>query len=123
MSINLTIAVALIFIIMMIVIIKNVKNKKLQLSYSIFWIVTGLILIIVLLIPGCLANITKFLGFEITSNMIFFITIAMAFYLILELMTTLSKESKRNVNLVQEISMLKKRVDELEKNMEKDNGK
>ena len=47
----------------------------------------------------------------------------MAFYLILELMTTLSKESKRNVNLVQEISMLKKRVDALEKNMEKDNGK
>ncbi len=119
MPINLAIAVAITFIIFMIMIIKNVKNRKLQLSYSIFWILIGTILIIVLLIPNCLNNITKLLGFEVTSNMVFFITIVIIFYLILELMIALSKESKRNVTLIQEISMLKNRLVELEKKIEK----
>ena len=119
MPINLAIAVAITFIIFMIMIIKNVKNRKLQLSYSIFWILIGTILIIVLLIPNCLNNITKLLGFEVTSNMVFFITIVIIFYLILVLMIALSKESKRNVTLIQEISMLKNRLVELEKKIEK----
>ena len=51
--------------------------------------------------------------------MVFFITIVIIFYLILELMIALSKESKRNVTLIQEISMLKNRLVELEKKIEK----
>lgn len=119
MPINLAIAVAITFIFFMIMIIRNVRNKKLQLSYSIFWILIGTVLIIILIIPNCLNNITKILGFEVTSNMIFFITIVIIFYLILELMLALSKESKRNVTLTQEVSMLKNRVAELEKKFEK----
>ena len=116
MSINLAIAVATTLILMMLALITNIKNKKLQLSYSIFWLIAGVILVIVLLIPNCLNVITKFLGFEIPSNMIFFITIVMEFYLILQLMITLSKESKRNISLIQEVSMIKKKVEEIEKN-------
>lgn len=114
MSVNLTIAVAIIFVLMMFAIINKVRRKKLQLSYSIFWIVSGIVLIIILLIPNCISNITNLLGFEVPSNMIFFITIVMAFYLILQLMTELSKETKRNVSLIQEISLLKKRVTDIE---------
>lgn len=119
MSVNLTIAVAIIFVLMMLAIVNKVRRGKLQLSYSIFWIVSGILLIIILLIPNCISNITNLLGFEVTSNMIFFITIVMAFYLILQLMTELSKETKRNVSLIQEISILNKKVEELENNKEK----
>lgn len=125
MSVNLTIAVAIIFVLMMLTIVNKVRKRKLQLSYSIFWIVSGIVLIIVLLIPNCISNITNLLGFEVTSNMIFFITIVMAFYLILQLMTELSKETKRNVSLIQEISILKKKIQEIEtkiKNMEGTNN-
>ncbi len=121
MSVNLTIAVAIIFVLMMLIIINKVRKGKLQLAYSIFWIISGIILIIVLLIPNCISNITNLLGFEVISNMIFFITIVMAFYLILQLMTELSKEAKRNVSLIQEISLLKKRVTDIENEKNKEN--
>ncbi len=121
MSVNLTIAVAIIFVLMMLIIINKVRKGKLQLAYSIFWIISGIILIIVLLIPNCISNITNLLGFEVISNMIFFITIVMVFYLILQLMTELSKEAKRNVSLIQEISLLKKRVTDIENEKNKEN--
>jgi len=121
MSVNLTIAVAIIFVLMMLIIINKVRKGKLQLAYSIFWIISGIILIIVLLIPNCISNITNLLGFEVISNMIFFITTVMAFYLILQLMTELSKEAKRNVSLIQEISLLKKRVTDIENEKNKEN--
>lgn len=121
MSVNLTIAVAVIFVLMMFIIINKVRKGKLQLTYSIFWIISGIILVIILLIPNCISNITNLLGFEVTSNMIFFITIVMAFYLILQLMTELSKEAKRNVSLIQEISLLKKRVIDIENEKNKEN--
>lgn len=122
MSVNLTIAVAIIFVLMMFTIINKVRKGKLQLAYSIFWIISGIILIIILLIPNCISNITNLLGFEVASNMIFFITIVMAFYLILQLMTELSKETKRNVSLIQEISILKKKIQEIEKEIKNMEG-
>ncbi|MCI8362387.1 MAG: DUF2304 domain-containing protein [Clostridia bacterium] len=123
MSINLTIAVAIIFVLMMLSIINKVRKGKLQLSYSVFWILSGITLIIILLIPNCISNITNLLGFEVASNMIFFITIVMAFYLILQLMTELSKEAKRNVNLIQEISILKKKMTDIEKEIKTNKNK
>ncbi len=123
MTINLAIAVAIIFIIMLLVLIRHIKNKKLQLSYTIFWLISGIVLVIILVIPNCLSNITKILGFEVPSNMIFFITIAIAFYLILELMIALSKENKRNITLIQEMSILKKRVEEIEERIKNNDGK
>ena len=123
MSINLTIAVAIIFVLMMLSIINKVRKGKLQLSYSVFWILSGITLIIILLIPNCISNITNLLGFEVASNMIFYITIVMAFYLILQLMTELSKEAKRNVNLIQEISILKKKMTDIEKEIKTNKNK
>lgn len=46
--------------------------------------------------------------------MLFCITIFVAFYLIFNLTVRLSRESQKNVILVQEISILKKRVEKLE---------
>ena len=114
MSLNLTIAIIIIFIIMVILIIKNVKSEKLLLSYSIFWLISILVAIIIFLIPNFLTKITKVLGFEISSNMIFFICIIILFYLIFQMMISLSKETKRNIKLVQEISILKDKVKKLE---------
>lgn len=119
MSTTLKIALILIAIIYLLVIVKSVRSRKLQTSLSIFWIITGISLIIAVLIPNSVDNISNFLGFEQTSNMVFFITIFIAFYLIFNLTLLLSKEFNRNVELIQELSILKRRVDELEDNKNK----
>ena len=86
-------------------------------SFSIFWIITGIVLIILAIVPNLVETISKALGFEAPSNMLFVVTIFMAFYLIFNLTTIVSQENKKNILLIQEVSLLKKKVEELEEKM------
>ena len=86
-----------------------------QISLSTFWLISGILLIFAILIPNLVENLTKLLGFEVQSNMLFCITIFVAFYLIFELTIRVSKVYTNNISLVQEISLLKNRVEQLEK--------
>lgn len=114
MQISLRIALIIITLIYLFLIIKAIKNKKMQISFSVFWIITGLILIIAIAIPNLIQNISKMLGFEVSVNMIFCVAIFLSFYLIFNLNILIAKENRKNISLVQEISLLKKRVEELE---------
>ena len=78
-----------------------------HINYSIFWIFTGVILIISVLIPNFIENISRFFGFEKASNMIFCIAIFILFYLVLSLTSIVSKQYQQIVKLIQEVSMLK----------------
>lgn len=115
MTFNLKIALILMVLIYICLILRKIKNKKLQLSFSTFWIISGILLIIALATPNLIENLTKVLGFEIPANMLFCITIFVAFYLIFNLTVRLSKEAQKNTTLIQEISLLKDRVEKLEK--------
>lgn len=116
MQLTLRIALILITLTYLFIIIKAIKNKKMQISFSVFWIITGLILIIAIAIPNMIENISKLLGFSLSVNMIFCVAIFLLFYLVFNLNIILSKENKKNTLLIQEISMLKKRIEELENN-------
>lgn len=113
------IAIVLIYIFF---ILKAVKRKNMRIGYLIFWAITGVLLIIALLIPNLVENISGLIGFGIPINMIFSVAIFIILYLIFDLTTLISKEEKKNTLLIQEISILKKRVAELEKSKEKNNG-
>lgn len=117
MSINLKIGLAIVIVIAMIIMIKYIKDKKLKLSFSIFSIVIGILLIIALAIPSLIENLSNVLGFEVASNMLFLIAIFTIFYLIFNLMIIASAEDSKNVKLVQEVSLLKAKVEELEKKL------
>lgn len=115
MQLPLKIALICILLIYLFCILKAVKRKNMRIGYLIFWSITGVILIISLLIPNLVDNISSKLGFEMPINMIFSIAIFIILYLIFDLTIIISKEEKKNTMLIQEISMLKKRVEDLEK--------
>ena len=122
MSTTLKIALIFITIIYMFLILKSIRQKKINVSFSIFWLLTGVVLIIFVLIPNIIEWISKKLGFAAPSNMIFCITIFMAFYMIFNLTVAISKENKKNTLLVQEISLLKKKVENLEEKINEPKG-
>lgn len=115
MTINLKIALIVITLIYVFLLLKEIKNKRLKLSFAIFWIISGILLVIAIMTPNLIEYLTKILGFEVPANMLFCITIFIAFYLIFNLTIKLSKEYQNNVLLIQEISLLKNRVEKLEK--------
>lgn len=115
MQVPLKIALVVVVLIYIFFILKTVKRKNMRIGYLIFWSITGVILIIALLIPNLVENFSKLIGFEMPINMIFSAAIFIILYLIFNLTTLISKEEKKNTLLIQEISMLKQRVEELEK--------
>ena len=108
MTLNLKIALIIMTIIYLVLIFKEIKNKKLQISFSTFWIISGILLIIAIAIPNFIEPV----------NMLFCITIFVAFYLIFHLTVKLSKESQKNTLLIQELSILKQKVDKLEEKID-----
>lgn len=112
-----TLKAVLIFItfIYIICILKAVKKKKMRMNYLIFWMIIGIILIVALFIPDFVENVSKLIGFEMPINMIFSMAIFIILYLIFNLTILISKEENKNTILIQEVSILKKRVEELEK--------
>ena len=116
MSITLRIALSILTIMYLLFIIKSIKSKKLQLSFSIFWIFIAGVMLFALIFPNIIENLSNWLGFELTSNMIFVITIFTSFYLIFNLTIKVSNDNSKIRELIQEISLLKKKVDEKEEN-------
>ena len=123
MQLTLRIALIIITIIYIFMIMRAIKNKKMQISFSTLWIVIGLVLIIAVAIPNMIDNISKLLGFELSVNMIFCAAIFLLFYIVFNFNILLSKENKRNIILIQEISIMKKRIHALEEKIKNDEEK
>lgn len=114
MQISLKIALIIIVLLYIFFIMKSVKRKNMRIGYLIFWSITGVLLIIALLIPNLVENISHIIGFEMPINMIFCVAIFIILYLIFDLTTLISKTQNENVMLIQEISILKKKIEELD---------
>ena len=107
MTINLKLALIAITLIYIILILKRIVKKEIQASQCTFWLVSGILLIIASAVPNLIEVLTKALGFEVPANMLFCITIFVAFYLIFNLTIKVSKIYQDNVTLTQEISIMK----------------
>ncbi len=123
MNIILRVALIIIMILYLAIIVKAVKKKNMRINYLIFWIIIGIFLFIALLFPDLITIISNVVGFEVPLNMIFSVAIFIVLYLIHELMTLVSKEEKKNTLLIQEVSLLKKRVEKLEKSVDNKENK
>ena len=116
MSIELRIALLAITIIYAIVILKLIKKKEMNLYFNIFWIFSICILVFSIIFPNIIIKISKIIGFQTPVNMMFCFAIFVSFYLIFKLTLILSQEYKKNVSMIQEISILKIKIEKLEKN-------
>ena len=102
-------------IILLLVIFELIRRKYLQERYSLIWIVTGTLFLILSIRVDILDRISNFLGFSIPSNALFFFGILFLVLIILGLSVITSRLSVKNKILAQEVVLLKKRVADLEK--------
>lgn len=112
---NLKIFILVLILFNLISIVRILKLKRLSIKYGVFWIVLLALLIISACFPGIYLFISDFLGFEKTSNMIFLLGFFFLFYLNFVLITNISLLNEKVKSLVQEISILKERVDKNER--------
>ena len=90
------------------------KNKMLELKYTLIWLAAGFVMILLIAFPELLMTFVAVFGIESNMNGLYILVFA---FVITTLMTLTSIVSRQNLKiriLIQELSIMEKRIRELE---------
>ena len=106
-------------LLVLILIIVTVVNKKLNIKYSIVWILWALLALIMAVFPQTFYEFAHIVGIEMPVNAVFLIMIDLLYALVFYVYVMISKHNEEIIKLTYEISVLKKELDELKKKDER----
>lgn len=84
----------------------QVATRKLLLKYSLIWLTLALLVLLGALFPDVVSSLATLLGFDVTSNFIFFVGLFFLLAICLSLSVVVSRQSIRIKNLVQDLALL-----------------
>ena len=90
-----------------------IRRERFLLRYSFFWLALGCLGLVVDVFPEPALALAHFLGFETLANFLLVIGIAILAAVCLMLCSVVSKQARRIVRLVQEVSCVKAEVERL----------
>lgn len=105
-----------------IIILYFLKQRALNLKYTLLWLLAGAVMGLLVIFPELLVHIIHMLGIEGTMNGLFIICISFILMILMALTSIASRQNMKIRMLVQEIAMLEKRVRELERVAAKTDG-
>ncbi len=102
-------------LVLLLLILELVRRRYLKERYSLIWIITGTLFLAISVRIDILYGISHFLGFSVPSNALFFFGVLFLVLIVLGLSVVTSHLAEKNRILTQEVVLLKKRVEDLEK--------
>lgn len=115
MNIKLQIFLTLIVVIQLYLVARTIKINKLSIRYGIFWIFLLLIMELSIIFPSAIIELSKVVGFEKASNMVLLLLCFFLFFMAYSLTIKISHQQNQIKSLIQEISILKERVNKNER--------
>lgn len=112
---NLRVFLIILVVSYFIVILYFLKQKALNLKYTLLWLVAGVVMGILVVVPELLTAIIHVFGIQDNMNGLFIFTIGFTILILLSLTSIASRQNRKLRTLTQEIAILDKRVRELEK--------
>lgn len=97
-----------------VIILYFLKQRALNLKYTLLWLLSGAVLGILVIYPELLRYTIRILGIEDNMNGLFIICIAFMLMIMMALTSIASRQNMKIRQLVQEIAFLDKRIRELE---------
>ena len=102
----------------LIMILRSVYRNRMNIHYAMIWIIFGIVLIVISIFPRLISYLSRILGIYAPANTIFLVTIfflyALSFYAYLRI----SKLNDQIQSLNYEIALLKKKIEENNKEQE-----
>lgn len=98
-----------------IVILYFLKQKALNLKYTLLWLVAGVVMGVLVMIPELLVSIIHIFGIQDNMNGLFIFAIGFIIMILLSLTSIASRQNRKIRTLTQELAILEKRVRDLEK--------
>lgn len=98
-----------------IVILYFLKQKALNLKYTLLWLVAGAVMGVLVVVPEFLTWTIQLFGIQDNMNGLFLFCIGFIVLILLSLTSIASRQNRKIRTLTQELAILDKRVRELEK--------
>lgn len=109
--VTLSIAVICYFIL----ILYYLKKRMLELKYTLLWLAAGVVMGVMIFFPELLVWFVGILGIESNMNGLYVLSIAFIVAILMTLTSIVSRQTMKIRTLIQEMSMMEKRIRELEK--------
>ncbi|MDO4287878.1 MAG: DUF2304 domain-containing protein [Eubacterium sp.] len=116
---NLRIFLGIIVLVYLGIIINLLRKQKLNLRYSLTWLISGVVLLIMIVFPEIIYGISGLVGIETPVNTVFVIEAIFILVILLSLTTIVSLLNEKNRRLVQKVALLEKRINEIEEVLDK----
>lgn len=116
MTIKLQVVLVICVIIFLAMIIRLLRKKSLELKYSILWIITGVVLLVLAIFPTLLEKFTAIVGIYSVVNGLFAIALFFTLLMLLSLSSIVSQLTKKNKEIAQQLALIEK---EIKKTLEK----
>lgn len=119
---HLRITLIIVVISYFIVILYFLKQKALNLKYTLLWLVAGAVMGILVVVPELLTRTIRLFGIQDNMNGLFLFCIGFIVLILLSLTSIASRQNRKLRTLIQELAILDKRVRDLEKDGRKHDG-
>lgn len=106
-----------------IVILYFLKQKTLNLKYTLLWLVAGFVMGALVMVPEFLVAVIHIFGIQDNMNGLFIFAIGFIIMILLSLTSIVSRQNRKLRTLTQELAILDKRVRELEQKAAPADGK
>jgi hypothetical protein len=90
------------------------RKNALSLKYTLLWLFSIFVMLVVSIFPGILVFISEIFGFQVASNALFALILGFLLVILLSLTSIVSRQNEKIKTLTHVIAILEKRVRELE---------
>ena len=97
-----------------ILILYYLKKRMLELKYTLIWLFAGFIMGVMIFVPELLVFFVRLLGIESNMNGLYILCFAFINAILMTLTSIASRQTMKIKILIQELSILEKRIRELE---------
>lgn len=97
-----------------IVVFQLLKRKTLNLKYTLLWLMSGFIMLVLVMFPQLLQFFAQLVGIAAPMNALFSVVLFCIIMILMALTAIVSKQNSRNKDLIQSVALLEKRVRDLE---------
>lgn len=117
---TLRITLVVVLILYFIILFIFLKRRSIELRYTLLWILCGALMALMLLSPKGFTALINFFGITGTMNGLFLMFIALLIMICMSLTAIVSAQSRKLRTLIQQMAIMDKKLQELEKKQRKD---
>ena len=99
-------------VILLLVILELIRSRRLQERYSLLWLLTGIVILVLALWRGALGTLSDAVGIHYPPSALFVIGSVFILLVLLHYSTVISDLSERNTKLAQRLALLETRLEE-----------